>query len=137
MAKRYNSNWDAKRLVVSFNQKQWRQDFAAFVREKKFWSMARVTRSKAISNNPLDRGIKSFEVYDRYGGSVKVTYQGDKLSEEINRSKAITDVASKIIDNGNLVLKAVHEQNEYGSRPKEMPRILIGLSESEKNNKDD
>lgn len=35
MAKRYNSNWDAKRLVVSFNQKQWRQDFAAFVREKK------------------------------------------------------------------------------------------------------
>ena len=62
---------------------------------------------------------------------------GDKLSEEINRSKAITDVASKIIDNGNLVLKAVHEQNEYGSRPKEMPRILIGLSESEKSNKDD
>lgn len=69
MAKKYNSNWDAKRLVVSFNQKQWRQDFAAFVREKKFWSITRVTRSRAISNNPLDRGIKSFEVYDRYGGS--------------------------------------------------------------------
>ena len=77
MAKKYNSNWDAKRLVVSFNQKQWRQDFAAFVREKKFWSITRVTRSRAISNNPLDRGIKSFEVYDRYGESVIVTYQDD------------------------------------------------------------
>ncbi len=75
MAKRYNSNWDAKRLIVNFNQKQWRQDFAAFVKEKKFWSIVRVTRSKTISNNPLDKGIKSFEVYDRYGGSVRVTYQ--------------------------------------------------------------
>lgn len=77
MAKKYNSNWDAKRLIVSFNQKQWRQDFAAFVREKKFWNITRVTRSIAISNNPLDRGIKSFEVYNQYGGSVKVTYQDD------------------------------------------------------------
>lgn len=34
---------------------------------------------------------------------------GDELIEEINRSKAITDVATKIIDNGNLVLKAIHE----------------------------
>lgn len=77
MAKKYSSNWDAKRLIVSFNQKQWRQDFAAFVREKKFWDITRVTRSKSISNNPLDRGIKSFEVYNQYGGSVKVTYQDD------------------------------------------------------------
>lgn len=90
MAKRYNSNWDDKRLVVSFNQKQWRQDFAAFVREKKFWSMARVTRSKAISSNPLDRGIKSFEVYDRYGGSVKVTYQDDNKIIDSTDKELIT-----------------------------------------------
>ncbi len=77
MAKKYSSNWDAKRLIVSFNQKQWRQDFASFVREKKFWDITRVTRSRSISNNPLDRGIKSFEVYNQYGGSVKVTYQDD------------------------------------------------------------
>jgi hypothetical protein len=31
---------------------------------------------------------------------------GDKLIEEINRAKAVTDIASQIIANGSLVLKA-------------------------------
>lgn len=31
---------------------------------------------------------------------------GDKLAEEINRAKAVTDVAQQIISNGTLVLKA-------------------------------
>ena len=31
---------------------------------------------------------------------------GDKLVEEINRAKAVTDVAQQIISNGTLVLKA-------------------------------
>lgn len=31
---------------------------------------------------------------------------GDKLSEEINRAKAVTDVAQQIIANGTLVLRA-------------------------------
>lgn len=31
---------------------------------------------------------------------------GDKLVEEINRAKAVTDVATQIIANGSLVLKA-------------------------------
>ncbi len=77
MAKKYNSNWNAKKLIISFNQKQWRQDFAAFVKEKKFWSITRVTRSRAISSNPLDKGIKTFEVYNQYGGNIKVVYQDD------------------------------------------------------------
>ena len=32
---------------------------------------------------------------------------GEKLAEEINRSKAVTDIASQIIANGSLVLKAM------------------------------
>lgn len=77
MAKKYNSSWNAKRLVISFNQKQWRQDFASFVQEKKFWGITRVSRAKAISTNPMDRGIKIFEVYDQHGGNVSVTFRND------------------------------------------------------------
>lgn len=58
---------------------------------------------------------------------------GDKLQEEISRSKAITDVASKLIDNGNLILKAVHEQNEFGSSIRNVPKLLLGVSTDEKN----
>ena len=32
--------------VVNFNQKQWRQDFAAYVKDKLDWSSARVTKSE-------------------------------------------------------------------------------------------
>ena len=31
---------------------------------------------------------------------------GDKLLEEINRAKAVTDIAAQVIANGSLVLKA-------------------------------
>lgn len=56
---------------------------------------------------------------------------GDKLSEELNRAKAITDVAEKIIDNGSLILKAIHEQNEYGAIPNEVPKILLGVGKND------
>lgn len=57
---------------------------------------------------------------------------GDKLLEEIKRSEAITDVAEKIINNGNLVLKAVHEQNEYGRVSSDVPRMLLGINTDQK-----
>lgn len=87
-----------------------------------------------VKNKLVDLNDHLFEQLERLNDE---DLTGDKLSEEINRSKAITDVASKIIDNGNLVLKAVREQNEYGRMPKEMPKILIGLNEREKTDKDE
>lgn len=78
--KTYNSNWNAKKLSVNFNQKQWRQDFGAFIRTKLFWDgTTRVSRAKAISKGPnlVSKGVKQFEVYNRYGGSVKVQYQNE------------------------------------------------------------
>ncbi len=41
--------------------------------------------------------------------------KGDQLKEEIVRSKAISGIASQIINNGNLVLKGRHLQLEYGT----------------------
>lgn len=77
MAKQYRTTWGAEKLTINFNQKQWRQDFAAFVKEKRYWAVTRVTKSRSISRNPLDKGIKTFTVYDRYGNEVKITYQNN------------------------------------------------------------
>ncbi|EKN67861.1 hypothetical protein P9E76_01625 [Schinkia azotoformans] len=51
---------------------------------------------------------------------------GDKLAEEINRAKAVTDVASQIIANGSLVLKAktAYEENIAANASK--PKMLEG-----------
>ncbi|MDU4326944.1 MAG: hypothetical protein E7I48_16415 [Clostridium celatum] len=52
---------------------------------------------------------------------------GDKLSEEIDRAKLITSVASQIIANGNLVLKAKELEAETLGRSKTvMPKMLEG-----------
>lgn len=79
MSKAYNSRWSVKQLNVNFNQKQWRQDFGAYVKNKLFWrGLVLVTRSKAkskTSNLKSTKGSKTFEVYNGYGGSVIVTYQ--------------------------------------------------------------
>lgn len=48
------------------------------------------------------------------------TLSGDKLKEEIERSKSITGVANSIVSNGKLALEA---QKEFGGS-KEMPPML-------------
>lgn len=80
MAKAYNHKWTTKMLTVNFNQKQWRQDFGAFVRNKLFWDgTTMVTRSRGTNNGNkfITKGIRAFEVYNGYGGSVYVEYQNE------------------------------------------------------------
>lgn len=53
--------------------------------------------------------------------------KGDKLREEIERAKAITDIATQVIANGSLVLKAETFIQEYGITGKagrKMPPML-------------
>ena len=54
--------------------------------------------------------------------------KGEELKEEMARAKAVTGLASQIIANGTLVLKARTIQLEYGeddgSGKKEMPKLL-------------
>ena len=53
--------------------------------------------------------------------------KGDKLLEEINRSKAISDIAKGIISNGNLVLQAEKFTAETLGRSKAAtPKMLEG-----------
>ena len=49
--------------------------------------------------------------------------KGDKLTEEIERSKAVTNVAKEIIANANIVLQAKKYTTEYLS---EVPKRLEG-----------
>lgn len=91
MAKKYNNNWNAKKLIVSFNQKQWRQDLAAYIREKLFWSEARVTRARMISNKKVDKGIKQFEIFNNIGSNILVKYKNDNEIIECNNIEVIND----------------------------------------------
>ena len=49
--------------------------------------------------------------------------KGDKLTEEIERSKAVTNVAKEIIANANIVLQAKKYTTEYLS---EVPKMSEG-----------
>ena len=52
---------------------------------------------------------------------------GEKLEDEIIRSKAVIGVSKQIIANANVVLKAKSIKLEYGkNNEKEMPKMLEG-----------
>lgn len=73
--KKYNSSWNAEEMQINFNQKQWRQDLAAFVSKKLYWIPTRVTRSKTIEKKTTyNEAVKEFNVYNGYGGEVVIRY---------------------------------------------------------------
>ena len=51
---------------------------------------------------------------------------GDKLLEEIARSKAISEIAKNVIENANVVLQAKKHMAEYKGTDETMPRMLEG-----------
>lgn len=52
--------------------------------------------------------------------------RGDQLAEEINRAKAVTEVATQIISNGSLVLKAKVAFDENIDMNAKKPKMLEG-----------
>ena len=46
MPRTYKNNWVAKKMVVNFNQKQWRQDLASFIVNKLNWYDVRVVQEQ-------------------------------------------------------------------------------------------
>lgn len=60
--------------------------------------------------------------------------RGEDLQEEISRSDSIGRVAARILDNAELQLEAQKHMDEYGytEREREMPGMLLGLSDGKK-----
>ena len=81
----FNNSWEAKSLIINFNQKQWRQDLAAFIRESLGWSNTKVGRSKYLN----DTKTKKFEIYNDMGNKFWINYNGK----------------NEIIDSSNNILK--------------------------------
>ncbi|MDZ5608590.1 hypothetical protein U2I54_16185 [Bacillus pseudomycoides] len=52
--------------------------------------------------------------------------KGEELLEEIGRAKSVTDVATQIIANGSLILKAKTAYEEHLDANKKAPKMLEG-----------
>lgn len=73
--RKYSGSWNAEEMQINFNQKQWRQDLAAFVGKKRYWLQTRVSRSRTIEKKSnYNEAIKEFSIYDAYGGEEIVRY---------------------------------------------------------------
>lgn len=81
-----------------------------------------------VKSRLTDLNLHLFEQLERLNDE---ELKGEKLEQEINRSKVITDVAQTIINNGSLALKAAELANEYGITSREFPKMLIGDGKSE------
>ncbi len=83
-------------------------------------------------NKLLDLNDHLFAELERLGDE---DLKGDDLQEELDRAKALSDVSEKIINNASLMLKAIHEQNEYGTVSRDVPKMLLGVNLNEDKSK--
>lgn len=77
-----------------------------------------------MKNKMTDLNDHLFAEMERLGDE---DLKGEDLAKEISRAKAISDVASRIIDNAKLALDATKLQVEYGGinrKAIEMPPML-------------
>lgn len=79
-------------------------------------------------NKLVDLNDHLFAELERLGDE---DLKGDELKEELDRAKALSDVSEKIINNASLMLKAIHEQNEYCTVSRDVPKMLLGVTQNE------
>lgn len=64
----------------------------------------------AVQNTLVDLNNHLFAQLERLGDE---ELKGEQLAEEINRAKSISDIATQVISNGVLALKAETFKQEY------------------------
>lgn len=77
-----------------------------------------------MKNKLTDLNDHLFAEIERLGDE---ELSGEKLQQEISRAKAVSDVATRIIDNAKLALDATKLQVEYGGIVREkikLPEML-------------
>ena len=79
-----------------------------------------------MKNTLEDLNNHLFEQLERLNDLDDMDIEEGKLQQEMGRAKAISDVASKIIANGNLVLDAQRLMDNRESADTKLPRMLTG-----------
>lgn len=74
-------------------------------------------------NTLMDLNDHLFEQMERLNDD---DLTAEELGKEINRAKAMTDVASQIVDVADITLKAYKFKNSYDNDGTELPRMLVG-----------
>lgn len=76
-----------------------------------------------MKNKLTDLNDHLFAQLERLGDE---KLSGDALNNEIERSKAISNIASQAISNASLVLRAEELKLEYGKGVANLPKMLEG-----------
>ena len=74
-----------------------------------------------MKNSLTDLNNHLFAELERLGDE---SLSDESLQTEIDRAKAITDIAQQVISNGSLVLKAEELKLEYSSAKIAIPKFL-------------
>lgn len=89
--------------------------------------MVKDWEKETMKNNLGDLNNYLFEELERLNDDESLASDTD-FEKELKRSRAITDVAGKIIDNASTVIKAVAMSQEYGTEI--APMLQIGTKSS-------
>jgi hypothetical protein len=79
--------------------------------------------SETMKNTLVDLNNHLFAQLERLGDE---DLEGDKLQDEIVRAKAVSDIATQIIANGALVLKAKSFMDGKINADTKLPQMLEG-----------
>ncbi len=75
-----------------------------------------------MKNKLIDLNDHLFEQLERLNDE---DLSDEQLEKEISRSKAITDIAENIINNGELMFKAQKHYDEYGIKYNQKNTVLL------------